>query len=226
MSRSLRIYVLFAMSILSLQAQTNSTHIAEFPHFRLISGKVDSDGLPISGARLCLLKPADSCYLMPSQAASSSNSSVYEFGRDPRSERLPLKDGGSLVFFSAQFDGGGSGTLDRLAILQLENGGKIVNLLPFVGVTNQSERLMWNVPEASSFPILVTADFYWDTDKETHFSRHSYTVSAYCFDTKSSRYVEAFSYRTSKKYPGLDEADQVHVLGPERAEISRRLRSR
>jgi hypothetical protein len=221
MRRSLGMYVLFAMSILSLRAQTNSPHVAEFPSFRVIPGNVDSDGLPISGARLCVVKPADGCYLMPSHAALSSGSVVYEFGLDPRSERLSLKDGGSLVFFSAQFYGGGSGTLDRLAILQLENGGKIVNLLPFLGVTNQSERAIWNVPEASSFPILVTADFYWEMEKETHFSRHFYIVSAYCFDAKSSRYMEAFSYRTFKKYPGLDEVDRVHVLGPEQAEMQR-----
>jgi hypothetical protein len=225
MSRYFGMYVLFAMSILSLRAQSNSTHVAEFPRFRLIPGKADLDSLPISGARLCLLKPEDGCYLMPSHAAPSG-SVVYEFGLDPQSERLSLRDGGSLVFFSAQFSGGGSGTLDRLAILQLTTGGKIVNLLPFVGVTNQSERVMWNVPEASNFPILVTADFYWDMDKETHFSRHSYIVTAYHFDATSGQYTEAFSYRTSKKYPGLDEVDRVHVLGPEQVEILKRLRSR
>ena len=94
--------------------------------------------------------------------------------------------------------------MGSLSILEYESGGKIVNLLPFVGVTNQSERAVWSVPEVSRFPILVTADFDW-MDGETHFSRHFYTVSAYCFSIKNDRYVKAFSYRTSKKYPGLDE---------------------
>jgi hypothetical protein len=112
----------------------------------LIQGNVDSDGLPTSGARLCLLKPENLCYQMPSNPGYSS----------------------------------------------------------------------------SSFPILVTADFYW-MDGETHFAKHSYTVSAYRFNVQTDRYAKAFSYRTSKKYPGLDEVDQVHVLGPERGEILRRL---
>jgi hypothetical protein len=73
------------------------------------------------------------------QSGYSSGSAVYNYGLDPRSERLSLNSGGSFVFFSAQFSGGGSGTLDSPSILEYESGGKIVNLLPFVGVTNQSE---------------------------------------------------------------------------------------
>jgi hypothetical protein len=117
---------------------------------------------------------------MPSNTGYSSGSVVYNYGLDARSERLSLNTGGSFVFFSAQFSGGGSGTLDSLSILEYESGGKIVNLLPFVGVTNQSERAVWSVPEVSRFPILVTADFDW-MDGETHFTRHFYTVSAVLF---------------------------------------------
>jgi hypothetical protein len=112
--------------------------------------------------------------------------------------------------------------LDRLAILRYEADGKIVDLMPFVGVTNQGDRAVWQIAEASKFPILVTADFYW-TDGETHFADHFYTVTAYHFDVEKDRYFEAFSYRTSKKYPGLDKVDQVHILGSERAEILKRL---
>lgn len=212
-----------ATSISIAQGQTvSSIHVTEFPRFRLIPGDADSDGLPTSGAKLCLLKAANDCYRMPPNTGYSSGSVVYSYGLDPRSERLSLKSGGSLVFFSAQFSGGGSSTLDSLAILRYENDGKIVNLLPFVGLTNQSERAAWSVPEASSFPILVTADFYW-MEEETHFARHFYTVTAYWFDIKNDRYAKAFSYQTSKKYPGLDEVNQVRVLAPEREEILRRL---
>jgi hypothetical protein len=218
--------ILLTISMSAVRSQTlPPSPVAEFPHFKLIEGKVDADGLPISGARLCLLKPADRCYLMPSNTGYSSGSVVYNYGLHPRSERLSFKAGGSLVFFSAQFSGGGSGTLDSLAILRYDDGGKIVNLLPFVGVTNQSDRAVWNVPEASSFPILVTADFYW-MEGETHFSKHFYTVKAYRFDAQSDRYTQAFSYRTSKKYSGLDDVGQVHILEPEREEILRRLGKR
>ena len=112
--------------------------------------------------------------------------------------------------------------MDSLAILRYEADGKIVDLTPFIGVTNQSDRAVWQIAEASKFPILVTADFYW-MDGETHFADHFYTVTAYRFDDEKDRYLEAVSYRTSNKYPGLDKVNQVHVLGSERAEILRRL---
>jgi hypothetical protein len=159
---------------------------------------------------------------MPSERPNVSDSLVYEFGLEPRSEQLPLLDGGSFVFFWSQFSGGGSGTLDRLAILRYEPDRKIINLLPFVGVTNQSDRAVWQIEKVSRFPILMTADFYW-MEGETHFADHFYTIDAYLFDAEKGRYVRAFSYRTSKKYPGLDKVDQIHVLGAERAEIMKKL---
>jgi hypothetical protein len=221
--RYLLISLYVAISISPAQGQTvSSTHIVEFPHFRLIPGNVDSDGFPTAGAKLCLLKPANDCYQMPSNTGYSSGSVVYTYGLDPRSERLSLKGGGSLVFFSAQFSGGGSGTLDSLAILRYESDGKIVNLLPFVGLTNQSDRAAWSFPAVSNFPILVTADFVW-IEGETHFASHFYTVTAYLFGFKNDRYAKAFSYQTAKKYPGLDAVSQVRVLAPEREEIMRRL---
>ena len=217
-------FVVLAISVSVVRAQTlAATPIAEFPPFKVIQGNVDSDGLPTSGAKLCLLKPADSCYQIPSNSGYSSDSVIYDYGINPHSERLPLKGGGSIVLFSAQFSGGGSGTLDSLAILRYESSGKIVNLLPFVGVTNQSDHAMWRVPQVSKFPILVTADFNW-MDGETHFAKHFYTITAYRFDDQKGQYIKAFSYRTSKKYAGLDEADQVNVLSLERENILRRLR--
>jgi hypothetical protein len=200
----------------------SQNRFSDFPSFKMIQGAADSDGLPTSGAKLCLLKPADVCFQMPSRKINPRDSAVYEFGLNPRSERLPLSGGGSFIFFSSQFSGGGSGTLDSLAILRYEADGRIVDLMPFVGVTNQSDRAVWQIAEASKFPILVTADFDW-MDGETHFADHFYTVTAYHFDVEKDRYFKAFSYRTSKKYPGLDNVDQVHVLGSERAEILKRL---
>jgi hypothetical protein len=158
----------------------------DFPSFKVLPGETDADGLPTSGAKLCLLKPSEACFQMPSSKAEASDSVVYEFGLDPVSQRLPLPRGGSLVFFSAQFSGGGSGTLDSLAILRYELHGNIVNLMPFVGVTNQSDRAVWQIASVSNFPILATADFYW-TDGETHFSDHKYqnTVAWRQFDHTS-----------------------------------------
>jgi hypothetical protein len=58
---------------------------------------------------------------------------------------------------------------------------------------------------------------------ETHFADHFYTVKAYRFDGGKDGYVEAISYRTTKKYPGLDKLYQIHVLGSERTKIFQRL---
>lgn len=175
---------------------------------------------------MCLLRDRDVCYQMPSQAASGSANVIYQFGLDPRSERLLLAGGGSWVFFSGTFSGGGSGTLERIAVLRYqENGGvmAIVNLMPFVGVTNVSDRAMWTVPDASPYPIFVCADFLWG-EGEPHFGQHYYTVEAWRFDPKEDRYVKAFSYRTATRYDGGDSTP-VHVLAPERQEILRRLKS-
>jgi hypothetical protein len=212
-------YGIFSIGLCCAQS-VRPDRFNDFPNFKLIQGGTDSDGFPTSGAKLCLRESLETCYQMPSEKAQSTDSGAYEFGLEPRSERLALPGGGSFVLFSSQFSGGGSGTLDRLSILRYEKDRKIVNLLPFVGVTNQSDRAVWQIAEASKFPILVTADFYW-VDGETHFADHFYTVCAYRFDTERDRYAQAFSYRTSKKYPGLDKVDQVHVLGSERAEIVR-----
>lgn len=215
--------VVFVGSIFSSSAQTlDPTHVTEFPRFRLIQGNLDSDGLPTSGARLCVLNAANVCYQMPSNTGLSTGQVKYDYGLNPTAERLPLSDGGSFVFFSAEYSGGGSGSLDSLAILRYESSGKIANILPFVDITNQSERAIWTIPKASHFPILVTADFDW-RDGETHFARHFYTITAYTYEVRKGRFAKAFSYRTTKKYPGLDETDQPHILGPERKTILRRL---
>lgn len=175
---------------------------------------------------MCLLRDRDVCYQMPSQAASGSANVIYQFGLDPRSERLLLAGGGSWVFFSGTFSGGGSGTLERIAVLRYQENGRvmaIVNLMPFVGVTNVSDRAMWTVPDASPYPIFVCADFLWG-EGEPHFGQHYYTVEAWRFDPKEDRYVKAFSYRTAMSYGGGDSTP-VHVLAPERQEILRRLKS-
>ncbi len=196
---------------------------SSFPRFTLVQGNLDAEG-PTSGAKLCVFERRDICYQMPSHTTDGPGGVTYEFGLNPRSERLPLPGGRSWVFFLATFSGGGSGTLERLAVLSYERdggSGKIVNLMPFVAVTNVSDRAMWTVPSASEYPILVMADFIW-SEGESHFGEHYYTVEAWRFDPGVGQYAKAFSYRTAKKYDGGDSAP-VRVLAPERQEILRRL---
>lgn len=220
------IAVLGLVGSLAAQAQVAATKtVLPFPRYKQMQGKLDADGLPISGAKLCLLSSSDTCFTMPSHAVSENDMKYpFQFGLEPKSERLSLANGGSLIFFTGTFSGGGSGLLERLALLRFGYDGKITDLLPYITVTDQSDRAMWQLPAISSYPILVTADFLWDMDAgETHFAHHFYQVRAYHYDPKLDRYVEAFSYKTSRKYAGEDDADRIRVLAPERAEILRRL---
>jgi hypothetical protein len=206
-------------TILLGELALGQTHLADrsaaFPRFFVHEGHLDSDKLPTSGAELCLFEKRDHCFQMP---ATGNNGVIFEFGLKPLSERLPLIGGGSWIFFSSMFYGGGSGTSTRLAILRYDTtDGHITNLLPEIAVSNVSERAVWNIAGASQYPILVVADFIW-AEGEGHFSPHHYKIEAWKFDYSKDRYVSAFSYRTSTKYDGGDSAP-VRVLGLERMNI-------
>ena len=73
-------------------------------------------------------------------------------------------------------------------------------------------------------PVVITADFIW-AEGETHFAAHRYTVSAYLFDESSGKYTRQLKYVTSRKYPGIDNADAVNALRPERNTILQKLTS-
>ena len=195
-----------------------------FPHFAVHPGRVDKDGEPTSGATLCV-QPGDApCYTLPAHTAEGDGKVTYQFGLDPRTEREAMLDGGALVFFSGTFSAGGSGSLDELAILSFDAKKRtLTNLLPYVALTNVSDRAMWKLPDASPYPVLVTADFLWNFDQgETHFAPHRFTVEAWRMNFTSGHYEQVVKYTTAKKYDGGDSAP-VRVLAPERAEILRRL---
>src|SRR5271168_4657672 len=179
--------LLLALAIAAIVQNTLPASSQLFPRYTQTEGQLDSYGLPISGARLCVLGKPDICFQMPSHILEGSGKVIYEFGLDPHSERLSLPKGESWIFFTATFSGGGSGTLERLAVLHYDNG-KIVNLLPYVAVTNLSQRVMWSVPSVSPYPVLVDADFIWDKG-ETHFDPHFYTVEAWRYDPSAGQYV-------------------------------------
>lgn len=111
--------------------------------------------------------------------------------------------------------------LERVAVLRYEPNGSLKNLMPYVAATNVSQRAMWSLPEASSYPILVHADFLWDKN-ETHFGDHFYMVEAWVYDSAKDQYARAFEYKTSQRYGGGDEIP-VRVLQGERSQILRRL---
>jgi len=125
--------------------------------------------------------------------------------------------------FTAMFSGCGSGTLTHLSLLTVRDG-EFVDLLPNVELTNQSEFRFWNWPHFSTLPLRVTADFLWDFDAgETHFAPHRYEVHVYAFDARTDRYLLRISYATKKKYPGLENSDEVRVLEAENPAILTKL---
>ncbi len=181
--------------------------------YHVVPGDEDEDGC--SGkrsARICTGSSRDAhCYAPASER-------LYTFGLEP--EALPVGDlnGQPLILFFATFSGCGSGTLTDYSLLTIHNG-EFVKLSPKIQLTNQSEYKIWHVSSVSPQPILVTADFLWDFKTETHFSHHHYRIHAYLYDPKSSQYLEKLHFDTAKKYPGLDDTEQVHVLDSEKPKI-------
>ncbi|HEY9137013.1 MAG TPA: hypothetical protein VIM67_01995 [Terriglobus sp.] len=149
---------------------------------------------------------------------------IYEFGLEPHSEREPIAGGASWIFFTGMFSGGGSGTLTRFAVLRYDALTKsIQNMLPIASATNVSEYAMWHIPEASSYPVLVIADFFWNFDAgETHFDHHQYDVEAWTYSPTRHEYERQFRYRTSHKY----DSETSHVLKSERREILKHLQGK
>lgn len=221
MNRAFRVLgALLCFSSFALNAAHAASVELPFPHFRQSEGKLDGNGLPLSGVKLCLLPSGTSCFEMPPAPLPTSKKEFYQFGLKPQSERLALSTGGSWIFFSGMFFGGGSGMLERVALLRYRADGEIENLMPEVTETELADRAMWNVPKVSPYPVFVRADYIWG-DGESHFEPHFFEVDAWEFDPATQRYQRMFSYKTDRRYDRGDGADRV--LSAERQEILRRL---
>lgn len=188
--------------------------------YHVIPGATDpgefADCFPKAPARICLGDTGeDRCYALPTDKD-------YIFGLGPKAEPAGRFKGQELILFSATFSGCGSGTLTSYALL-MRKDGEFVNLLPKMELTNQSELRLWSLPSISNLPVVMTADFIWGSG-ETHFSTHRYVVRTYVFSAATGKYAEKLHYITHKKYPGLDEADDIKVLDAERSAIMDRLR--
>jgi hypothetical protein len=211
--------------ILLLLAVTGSAVAQNIPPYRVLQGQTDPDGIPTTAARLCIgTGTTEQCYVSPTPKINGTTLPPY--GLDAKAQPVELASGGSLILFKAESSSGGSGSLTILALLD-NRGERLQNLLPDVELTNQSEYRVWNLPNGSAMPVMVTADFIWDFDTgETHFSHHRYRVKIFVYDKQAGHYLQRDQYVTTKKYPGLDEADEVKVLEPERAAILARLQRR
>jgi hypothetical protein len=218
--------LLFSFLLLSLPltaaSQSNPAEAA-FPEYRASAGRLDADGLPTSGAQLCLQKQPV-CFDMPHLAAKGSPSVIYEFGLDPKVELVRVGGGGNLVLFAATYSGGGSGLLTRLSMLRYSAAkNALEDLLPETTVSEVSNYELWQIPEMSPYPLLVTANMYWDFgEQETHFDPHRFAIRVLTYDAKTGKYRQCLSYRTARKYNSEDPI----VLKPEHAAILHRLKAR
>ncbi|WP_419804840.1 hypothetical protein [Terriglobus sp.] len=191
-----------------------------FPRFVTKQGKLDSDGFPVSGARLCLLPEQTTCYTMPSQPIPGGGGK-YDFGLSPRSDKHALPNGGAWTLFAATFNAGGSGSLTRFALLRVTPERTLQNLLPDVALVDEGEAALWDAGSASPFPLLVTAEPYWDMDHgESHFEAHRQTVQAWKFNPQTNQYVSVLRYRTTQKYGG-DDGKPATTVGPLTGERAR-----
>jgi hypothetical protein len=185
--------------------------------YRIETPRTDADGIPMSAARLCIgFSSSTVCYTPPALNPP--------FGLHPEAEGITLSDGSRLVLFRAESWAGGSGSVTHFALLD-SRSGNLLNLLPDIRLSNQSELRIWKSPAKSSMPLVVTAEYIW-AEGETHFSRHRYRITTYSYDDADGRYVERDKYVTERKYPGLDEADSITVLEVEKTTVLGRLQSK
>jgi hypothetical protein len=191
-------------------------------------GKTDpansADCLPQTPARICLgATETGHCYAPPSD-------NDFIFGLEPRAIPVGQIDGRELTLFTAMYSGCGSGTVTKFALLTVRDG-EFVNLLPEVELSNQSDYKLWSLPEYSSLPVLVTADFIWDYAamrksnfiEETHSAPHRYRINAYVYDEKSSRYLIKVHFDTAKMYSGMQDAEEINIVDAEKAVIVAKL---
>jgi hypothetical protein len=178
--------------------------------FHVLAGDEDEDGC--SGktpARICTGSAGEEhCYAPPSEM-------LYTFGLEP--EALPIGELNSqpLILFFATFSGCGSGTLTDYSLLTIRSG-EFIKLSPKIQLTNQSEYKLWDLPEYSPLPILVTADFLWDFKTETHFSHHRYRIHAYLYDPRSGQYLEKLHFDTTKNIPASTTLKESMSSNPKR----------
>ena len=217
---------LFQTSALFVLTAVSSASSGAQAPYRVLQGRVDSDGFPTTAANICLGDSGSAhCYTPPDYQPKSP------FGLNAKAVDIGQRNGRPLTLFTAVFSAGGTGELTTYALLTVKDSD-FVNLLPKLQLTNQSEFAVWNLPEFSSLPILVTADFLWDpyhqlgshNELESHYGPHRYTIRVLLYDPATTRYAERIHFDTDRTYPGLNNVDATKVLDPERKHILTRLR--
>jgi hypothetical protein len=154
------------------------------------------------------------CYTQPDGA-----------GLSPKVSIVALDHKTPVLLFTAV---AGSMTSQRtnVALLQLDPEGRLRQLLPDVGHSEQGQFELWSEPSLSPALLFVKADYVWGPD-EPRGERHRYRISTYEAwnfneDTYPKNYHLMDEYMTVRSY-SFDLDEPVSVLTAERSEIIARL---
>ncbi|HWZ44685.1 MAG TPA: hypothetical protein VNW97_14510 [Candidatus Saccharimonadales bacterium] len=144
-----------------------------------------------TASRACLVgAPASSCF---------ETVADRKFGQPTTAEVLDIGDRRSGVLLMATVNGV-TGSMRMVAVLGLSAGGQLVNLLPFVYVSDEDQFLYWRGTANSRIGALTVANTVWDLDHETRFDDHRYQISSYELCPGSKGFVLADRFNTRRKY--------------------------
>jgi hypothetical protein len=185
---------------------------------KLVPGSIE-DGIPVTGAKVCLNGPLYTCYSMSSLTRGDV---TYVFGLDPHARAISTPGPGPWLLFDATFSAGGKNILTKYEIIRSEDT-YLVGVLHGVELTNLGDFKIWNEPAISPFPLVVSADVV-PSKRERQSRPHFYTVEVRRYDPVEREYFRVLSYRTPRKY-SRGHSSSTRVITPEHARILRRLQT-
>jgi hypothetical protein len=95
-----------------------------------------------------------------------------------------------------------------------------VNIFPPIGFTDEGEYMIFRSLGRGIEAVVVEANSIMDWKKETHYGPHKFRISIYK-QSAEGYYGEIGSYKTTNKYPSLDDVGSVNVITPELDRIKR-----
>jgi len=119
-----------------------------------------------------------------------------------------------LIAFITEFYGNGSEALNQLSFWRYDTLTDSFLQAGLVTFTEQGEYKLID-------GMLIIADARWG-DGETHFEPHYFDITVYRY-VLDSGYEKIFSYLTAKKYPGLNDVNNIDVISHEIPKIMKRL---
>ena len=222
---------LLLVALLSLQLASQATRPIKTLDGKILRGHVtvwstdldkasgEPDGTKDPPARACLASArAKDCI----DATAGKRSFPYLASIKPftgsASVNLP-----SLFLFSAKTETDLSRQLHVLKLLGVNSDAKLLDIVDEVVVLSEQSQYSLSLrPKLSKWPVLQTADYIM-VKGESHLGSHRYSIRTYVFSLLRQRYVLLDEYETKKKYPGLDQVEDLRVLEGERETSERRV---